>query len=77
MAFDRRSLELTPEQWAVLDRIAAQTSSFAPSGPSAGQPSWRTLIERIAERKMEVTAKSTQNDDMACESSPEASRVIR
>ena len=47
--FERRSLELTNEQWAVIEQLAAQTASLAPSGPTAKTPSWRTLIKRIAD----------------------------
>lgn len=54
LEFERRSLELTPSQWASLIEIAAQTASLAPSGPTAGQASWRTLIKRIADYEMEV-----------------------
>ena len=46
--FERRSLELTAEQWAVIEQLAAQTDSLAPGGPKAFSPSWRTLIKRIA-----------------------------
>ena len=37
--FTRRSLTLTPAQWAALDALASQTKSLAPTGPTAGQPS--------------------------------------
>jgi hypothetical protein len=45
-AFVRRSLELTPQQWQTLEQLAAQFGTTAPTGPAAGQPSWRTLIKR-------------------------------
>lgn len=48
-AFERRSLELTAEQWAVLDNLAAQTNSLAPTGINAGKPTWRTLIRRVSD----------------------------
>ena len=47
--FDQRSLKLTAQQWAVLESLAAQTGSAPPTGTNAGQPSWRTLIKRIAD----------------------------
>jgi hypothetical protein len=50
--FERRSLELTPEQWAALEQLAAKTNSLAPTGPDAGRPSWRTLIRRIADHEL-------------------------
>jgi hypothetical protein len=46
--FIRSSLLLTPDQWAALDRLAAETGSVAPSGTRAGEPSWRSLVKRIA-----------------------------
>lgn len=52
--FERRSLELTPEQWAALDGLAAQTGSVAPSGPTAGQASWRTFVKRVADYELEI-----------------------
>jgi hypothetical protein len=54
MAFERRSLELTPAQWAAIEEIAERTGSIAPSGPTAGRASWRTLMKRIAEREVEI-----------------------
>ena len=42
-------LKLTDEQWEMLLQLAAATGSLAPTGTSAGQPSWRTLIKRIAD----------------------------
>jgi hypothetical protein len=46
--FQRRSLELTPDQWASLEALAEAVGSIAPTGPNAGQPSWRSLIKRLA-----------------------------
>lgn len=53
-AFIRQSLKLTPVQWDALKRLAAETGSVAPTGPSAGQPSWRTLIKRIADGEIKL-----------------------
>lgn len=53
--WERRSLQLTPDEWTALERIAAETASAAPAGPTAGQPSWRTLIKRIADGDLDVT----------------------
>ena len=53
--FTRRSLTLTPAQWAELDRLAVKTNSLAPSGPGAGKPSWRSLIKRIADHDITIT----------------------
>jgi len=52
--FSRRSLELTAAQWDALDAIAASTESLAPSGPTAGKPSWRSLIKRIADKDLTI-----------------------
>jgi hypothetical protein len=50
--FQRRSLELTAAEWEVIESLAAATESTAPSGPNAGEPSWRTLIKRIADKEI-------------------------
>jgi hypothetical protein len=47
-AVERRSIELTPLQWQALEDLATMTGSVAPSGPTPGTASWRTLIKRIA-----------------------------
>lgn len=46
--FQRRSLELTPDQWANLEALAEAIGSIAPTGPNAGMTSWRSLIKCIA-----------------------------
>jgi len=53
--FDRKSLELTAAQWAVLDALSAETNSVAPTGPNAKRPSWRTFIKRIADGDFTIT----------------------
>ena len=50
--FQRRSLELTAAEWEVIESLAAETESIAPSGPNVGKPSWRTLIKRIADKEI-------------------------
>lgn len=59
--FDQRSLKLTAQQWAVLESLAAQTNSAPPTGTNAGQPSWRTLIKRIADGEIVVTLPPSDN----------------
>lgn len=54
----RESIPLTPEQWAALERIAAETNSTADRGPTTGQPSWRALLRRIADGELIVTEKA-------------------
>lgn len=56
----RESIPLTPEQWAALERIAAETNSTADRGPTTGQPSWRALLRRIADGELTVTLKDTR-----------------
>jgi hypothetical protein len=58
MPFERRSLELTPEQWRTLETLAAQFAATAPTGPAAGRPSWRTLIKRLADRELVIQSQS-------------------
>lgn len=50
----RRSLELTEAQWQQLEALAVATDSRAEKGPSKDQPSWRTLIRRIAEGELRI-----------------------
>lgn len=47
--FERRSLELTPAQWAAIEHLAAKAGAIAATGPHAGQPSWRTWIKDLAD----------------------------
>lgn len=50
----RKSLKLTVEQWQILDNLAEQTNSTATTGTTAGEPSWRALIRRIADKEVIV-----------------------
>jgi hypothetical protein len=45
---ERRSLELTAQEWAHLEALAERFNTCPPSGVTAGQPSWRSLIKEIA-----------------------------
>ena len=45
---ERQSLELQPEDWEALDKLAREFDTCPPSGPTAGEPSWRSLIKEIA-----------------------------
>lgn len=51
----RKSLELTPEQWAALDRLAAEFNAVPNSGPTPARPSWRTLVKEIAQGRLTIT----------------------
>jgi len=53
----RESLKLTAEEWAALERIAAQVSATATTGPTAGEPSWRRMLKEIATGELTVTRK--------------------
>lgn len=53
--FVRKSLELTPEQWRELERLAAAFEAKAPTGSTAGRPSWRTLIKMLADGQLIIT----------------------
>jgi len=53
-AWKRESLKLTTDEWAALERIAAQVSATATTGPTAGEPSWRRLIKEIANGKLAI-----------------------
>lgn len=48
----RKSLTLTPQQWQALEAIAASTESKATAGTTTGEPSWRALIRRIADKEI-------------------------
>jgi hypothetical protein len=44
----RHSLQLLPEEWVHLQRLAEQHGTCPPTGPTAGRPSWRSLIKELA-----------------------------
>jgi hypothetical protein len=52
--YEQRLLSMTPEQWAALERLADITHSVATRGPGVDKPSWRKLLERIADGKLVV-----------------------
>ncbi len=53
--FIRKSLELTAQQWHGLERLADLVGALAPTGPSSGEPSWRTLIKMLADGQFVIT----------------------
>lgn len=59
----RKSINLSPEQWAALDAIARDLGGPATRGANIGAPSWRTLIRDIADGKLAVVGA----DDLAKE----------
>lgn len=54
MPNEQRSLILTDEQWQALERLAAHTGSLARAGSRTGEPSWRTLIAKLADGELEL-----------------------
>lgn len=50
----RESIPLTRAQWGALNKIATETGSLAERGDNAGNPSWRTLLRRIADGELKV-----------------------
>ncbi len=49
----RESLKLSGDQWAALEKLARKTKSVARTTADK-QPSWRTLIRRIADGEVKV-----------------------
>ena len=46
--FERRSLQLTHDEWRELERLAEELHTPALAGTTAGTPSWRSLIKLVA-----------------------------
>jgi hypothetical protein len=61
--FIRRSLELTAEQWQVIETLASELATNAPSGPSAGRPSWRSLIKLLADGRLSIVKEHDESTD--------------
>jgi hypothetical protein len=55
--FKRKSLELPADEWAALEALAEQHNTCPPSGPTAGLPSWRSLLKAIARGELAVVVK--------------------
>lgn len=60
----RRSLELTPEQWQALEQLAKNFGTKSATGPRAKTPSWRVLIQQIANQTI-VLGKEQTNDQVS------------
>ena len=77
-----RGLPLWPEEWANLERLAAEFGTVPPSGPNAGHPSWRSLVKEIARgnislvRASEVQAVHKLYDSMVCPFCGETTTVV-
>jgi hypothetical protein len=55
--YERRSLELSQDQWRRLERLAERLNVRAIGGPRTGRVSWRSLVRRVAEGELEVRFK--------------------
>jgi hypothetical protein len=56
---ERRSLELTPQEWAHLEALAERFDTCPPSGVTAGQPSWRSLVKELARGQLTLVRVET------------------
>ena len=59
--FERRSLQLTNEEWESLIRVAQKHNTAPRASGAYSQPSWRTLIKYIASGKLRVTGRAELN----------------
>lgn len=57
---NRRSLELTTEQWNSLESLAVDFNTVPPTRRT---PSWRTLIKLIANGDLIVTRKEHEHEN--------------
>lgn len=53
--YQRRSTELSEEQWDALDKLAAKLGCVAEGGSRTGKPSWRSLLRLLTTEDLEVT----------------------
>lgn len=49
-----QTIRLNEAEIEVLTEIAAQVGSVSRTGPTAGQPSWRTLVKDIANHRLKI-----------------------
>lgn len=49
VAYERRPLDLRPDQWAALEELAVVLDVRSRGGPRFGQHSWRSMIARLAD----------------------------
>ena len=57
---ERRTLVLWPEEWSALEAMAVEFNTCPPSGPTAGQPVWRSLIKELSRGHLILTRVSEQ-----------------
>ena len=53
---ERRSLTLSPAEWAQLETLASQLNAEVTRGPTTGDTSWRALVRLIAQGQLTLTA---------------------
>ena len=49
---ERKSLQLTAEQWEHLQDLAGTHEALSRGGPTTGQPTWRVLVRMIADGEL-------------------------
>lgn len=55
--FERRSLQLTVEQWQALAATSRALGLRSEGGARVGTPSWRTLLRLVADGELIVSRK--------------------
>lgn len=50
------TIRLTETEIETLNQLAAQVGSVARTGPTAGTPSWRTLVKDIANHRVSISS---------------------
>lgn len=55
VTYERRSTELSTEDWEKLESIAKRLGLRNVGGPRARQPSWRVLLRAIAQGSVKVS----------------------
>ena len=51
---ERRSLQLTKEEWEKLEELAEKLNILAPTSANVGNPSWRSMIKAVAKGELVV-----------------------
>lgn len=52
MEGERRSHKMSEENWAVIDKLAADLNATAKTGSRVGLPSWRSMLYQLATGKL-------------------------
>ena len=59
MTHERRSLILSPDEWARWDTLAQQLQAIPSQGPQTTAPTWRTVAKWIGQGKLTVAPSPT------------------